>query len=482
MLQDMTIVATLVTPIASEFESMTLLSWFASAYLIASAASQPVAGKLTDIFSRRSGLLFCNIFFGAGCLICAFARNEVTMIVGRAVSGIGGGGLNAIGTFVCSDLLPLRKRGLWQGIGNITFGVGMSLGGFIGGTINDALGWRYAFLLQTPLTLISGMLVACLLKVPVKQTPAPGFKRIDFLGATLLILSLILLLLGLNTGGNQLPWGHPLVLTVLPLSVVLFLSFLYVEDKVALEPIIPVGLLLNRTVFSTCITNLLSMMSTCIYQFYVPYFVQMKGASATAAGLRLVPQALSSSLGSFISGLLMQSTGRYYLMNCLGMAIFVAGAALVSTLDFSSPAWQTFVFLVPIGWGIGSMLVITLVALVAAVDHKDQAVITSASYAFRSTGSTIGITLGSVVFQNWLNRSLMQILSQLPEKELVVKAIRDDYHQIAALPTALQQEATDCYMGAFRATFVTALCLLVLAGLVSLWMKEHKLHDTLARE
>ena len=145
---DSTIIATLSAPISDSFNSLSLLSWLASAYFIANAALQPLSGRLTDILSRRTGLIFSNVFFAAGNLICGLATSEWVMIFGRVIAGMGGGGLNAISTFVGSDLVPLRRRGVWQGFGNICFGVGSALGGVFGGWINDTWGWRKAFLIQ----------------------------------------------------------------------------------------------------------------------------------------------------------------------------------------------------------------------------------------------------------------------------------------------------------------------------------------------
>lgn len=145
---DSTIVATLSAPISASFNSLSLLSWLASAYFIANAALQPLSGRLTDILSRRTGLIFSNVFFAAGNLICGLAASEGVMIFGRVIAGMGGGGLTAISTFVGSDLIPLRRRGVWQGLGNISYGVGAGLGGVFGGWINDTWGWRKAFLIQ----------------------------------------------------------------------------------------------------------------------------------------------------------------------------------------------------------------------------------------------------------------------------------------------------------------------------------------------
>jgi hypothetical protein len=119
---DSSIVATLSGPISSEFQALSLLSWLATAYLIANAACQPLSGRLTDIFGRGPGLVFSNVMFAAGNLICGIARDEYTIIFGRVVAGVGGGGLMSISTFLASDLVPLRKRGVVQGIGNIAYG------------------------------------------------------------------------------------------------------------------------------------------------------------------------------------------------------------------------------------------------------------------------------------------------------------------------------------------------------------------------
>jgi MFS family permease len=125
---DSTVVATLTGPITSTFKSGQSFSWIASGYLIANAATQPLSGKLTDIYGRRAGLIFAVTFFSIGTLICGVAPTDKIMILGRVVAGAGGGCLNTISVFVASDLIPLRKRGLWQGIGNLVYGAGMGLG------------------------------------------------------------------------------------------------------------------------------------------------------------------------------------------------------------------------------------------------------------------------------------------------------------------------------------------------------------------
>jgi MFS family permease len=436
---------------------------------------------LTDIYSRRWGLVFSNIFFALGNLICGLAQTQWAIILGRVVAGVGGGGLTAISTFVTSDLIPLRKRGVWQGIGNICYGAGMGLGGVFGGWINDTLGWRWAFLLQIPFLVVSCILVIFTVNIPVKVTDKARIKRVDFIGAFTLVVTLVTLLLGLNTGGNQVPWTHPIVLVSLPLSAVFLGVFIYVEAYIATEPVIPVKLLLDRTVASACLTNWFTTMAVFGLLFYLPVYFQVQGLSATAAGVRLIPQAIGTSIGSLGSGFIMRGTGRYKLLNYAVMALQVLSAALICTLNLDTPVWLPFVYFFLGGVAYGSMLTITLVALISAVDHQHHAVVTSASYAFRSTGSTIGITVASAVLQNTLKTGLWSRFGEREHASEIISRLRDSLDEIHKLPPDWIPGVLDSYMNSLRAVFVTLLGLTILGAMVSIAMREHKLHDNLSR-
>ncbi|KAI4250997.1 MAG: hypothetical protein LQ352_005131 [Teloschistes flavicans] len=476
---DSTVIATLSAPISTSFHSLSLLSWLASSYLIANAAFQPISGRLTDIFGRRTGLLVSNVLFAAGNLICGLARDEWTMILGRVISGTGGGCLNAIGTFVGSDLLPLRKRGLWQGFGNVFYGIGAGLGGLYGGFINDTLGWRVAFLIQVPFVVASGILVYFVVHLPIKESDQSTWKRIDFLGALALISTLVLLLLGINSGGNIVPWTHPLVLVSLPLAALSMLVFIYVEANHASEPVIPVHLLLDRTVLAACLTNWFGTMCYYSILFYGPIYFQVKGLSATAAGARLIPSSLGVGLGSVGCGLIMRWTGRYYYLSILSQLILLASLVMYATMQLNTPAWEPFVAFLLSGVGYTGMLTITLLALIAAVAHKHQAVITSASYAFRSTGSTIGIAIASAVFQNILHHRLRTLFPNSPD---LISRLSDSLDEIQKLPPDSKGQVMDVYMEALRGVFLTALGIGTIGALFSLSMREHTLHANLARK
>lgn len=376
---DSTVIATLSAPIASEFSSLSLLSWLATAYLISNAATQPIAGRLTDIFGRRLGLALSNLLFAIGNLICGLAANHYTIIVGRIIAGVGGGGMISIATFLTSDLTPLRKRGIMQGIANLWYGAGAMLGAFVGGLFHDRtdIGWRLAFLIQVPPSLLLIPIIWTLVKVPPKQSDKSYVARIDFLGALLTCSFLILLLLGLNTGGNTVPWIHPLPLTTIPLSIVCFASFIWWEGKVK-QPIIPVKLLRDRTVLSACAASLFISMLLMATTFYVPLYLQVLGDSTTVAGLKFLPSPLGGSIGALGTGYAMAWTGKYRPFGIIGALILIVGTVLFTLQDENSPGYLPSVALFFVGWGFSTVLTIATVSCLAAVDHSQQALVTSA--------------------------------------------------------------------------------------------------------
>lgn len=478
---DSTVIATLSAPISTSFNSLSLLSWLATAYLIANSACQPLAGRLTDIFSRRTGLVVSNVLFAAGNLICGLAESQWGMIAGRVVAGMGGGGLMAIGTFVASDLVPLRKRGVIQGIGNLSFGSGAGLGSLFGGWVNDTWGWRVAFLIQVPLVAISGTLVFFAVTIPPKKSAKSKLSRVDFSGAFMLVVTLVLLLLGLTLGGNIVSWTHPLVLVSLPLSGLALAAFVWIETNWAKEPIIPITLLLNRTVAAACLTNWFSTAAVFMITFYVPVFFQVNGYSATAAGMRLLPQSIGGSIGSLGTGLFMNYTGKYKALGLISVATFVLGAGLLSTLTFATPAGPAFVYLFLTGAGMGSLITVTLLAAISSVPHDQQAVVTSASYAFRSTGSTLGVTIASAVYQNLLLSGLHQRFDGRDGADDEIRRIRDSLDELKKLPAGWEQGVFESYEIALRGVFLTSLGIAVLGLVAASFMREHKLHNTISR-
>ncbi|RDA86386.1 hypothetical protein CP532_1077 [Ophiocordyceps camponoti-leonardi (nom. inval.)] len=446
---DSTIIATLSAPISSEFRSLSLFSWLATGYFISTAACQPLSGRLTDIFGRGPGLVFCNVVFAAGNLICGLATNQYVMIIGRVVAGIGGGGLLSIATFIASDLVPLRQRGLVGGIGNLWFGTGCMLGGVLGGLLNDYtnLGWRLAFLIQVPPSILSAIAVPLLVKVPPKQSDRSHLARIDFLGVFLTSSFLVLLVFGLNAGGNLTPWAHPLPISCLLLSILLFITFIWWESR-ARQPILPVKLLLHRTVFFASITSLLVAMLANTAIFYVPLYLQIIGETATSAGLRTLSSPVGMVTGALCGGYLMRRTGKFVGLGITSVVMLVVGAFLLCLQSQDTPATLTTAAFFFIGGGLGS---------------------------------TAGITIVSAIYQNRLDTELWSRFSRDPEAATIISRLRDDITQLRNVPPSWRPGVVASFSAVFRCVWLTVLTWALLALVFVSLLKQHKLHSSLDR-
>jgi len=142
---------------------------------------------------------------------------------------------------------------------------------------------------QLPLVAISCITIYFVVNIPIRNTTKGSLARVDFLGSFVLVTSLVCLLVGLNSGGNTLPWSHPLVISMLVAGIVLLVIFGIVEEKYATEPVIMVRLFLKKTVTAACLTNWFYTMSVYSFLYYAPIFFRLAGNSSTAAGLRLIP-------------------------------------------------------------------------------------------------------------------------------------------------------------------------------------------------
>ncbi len=178
----------------------------------------------------------------------------------------------------------------------------------------------------------------------------------------------------------------------------------------------------------------------------------------------------------------MRWTGKYYILNICIQLIFITAYALLSSFTLVTPAWEAVLAFFMSGIGYSGMLTTTLLAFVSAVDHKEQAVITSASYAFRSTGSAIGITVASAVFQNILKIRLWSEFGDREGAADVIGRLRDSLDEIKTLPVEWRGEVREVYMEALRGVFLTTLGIAIIGGSVSLAMREHVLHRNLERK
>jgi MFS family permease len=295
-------------------------------------------------------------------------------------------------------------------------------------------------------------------------------------------LFLLLSLLALNTGGSLVPWSHPLVLTCLPLSTLFLAAFVYTEKRIAKEPIIPLESFKDRTVVGACCNFLFLAMSVFCAYFYLPIYSQLRGASATQAGLQLIPYSIGISIGSLGAGIIMNQTGHYYYLGVTAMGVFNLGAAAFVTFSLTLPDWPMYIYLLCFGVGYGATLTVGLLALIAAVKREEQATTTSASYLFRATGGTLGAAIGSAVFQTALRGQLWRRLGDSDEAREIAKRVLSDFGMVWKVPEIWRDRVIEAYMCALKAVFTAAFVMGILAAVGLLVIRELKLSKTLDRK
>ncbi|KAK9473851.1 major facilitator superfamily domain-containing protein [Dipodascopsis tothii] len=480
---DGTVIVTLMAHISSEFHEFRSVSWIASAYLISLATFQPLYGKISDIYGRRAMLLFSNGAFAVGCVMCGMAPNIWFLVFARVIAGIGGGGLNSLTVITMSDLVPLRQRGLLQGFGSLLYNTGAAVGGVFGGLLTEWLGWRWAFYIQVPFVVVSALAVWYNLKPkPYNEIETSRLKRIDFAGSLSLVSFLSVFLLALSLGGSYVPWSHPIIFVLFPLSFALLAVFVHIETKVAVEPVLPLSLLKDRTVLGSSFTNAFVMMACYSHLFYVPiYFVAVRGISATAAGSKIIPNFIGTGIGAIATGSYMKMTGKYYRVMLTGSVLMFVGACLVSTYGLDTPSVLQILYLFVPGIGLGALITSTLIALIASVPHEFQAVTTSIQYGFRGTGSTIGVSMASAIFQNVLSAKLWERLGDLPNAADIITLVQDSVEEVTVLPEAYRPLVIQSYLDACHGVFLFAAVLSFLIIVFCSIMKEHPLNTTLRR-
>ncbi|XDG08252.1 hypothetical protein ABKA04_007867 [Annulohypoxylon sp. FPYF3050] len=420
--------------------------------------------------------------FGIGTLLCGAADREWVFILGRAIAGAGGGATNAVSTFIGADLVPLRKRGVIQGLNNIAMGCGTALGGLVGGLFNNWFGWRVAFLVQLPFIALGLILCIVVRDIPSEPIYKPDQRRLDYAGSASLVISIVLLLIGFNSGGNEVPWSHPLVWVTILFSVVFFVIFVYVELRYAQHPIIPLSLLLNRTVWSGCLTYFFAHMAAFATMFYIPIYLQIRGNDPTHASLRFIPQSIGTAIGAYGAGLLIRKFGNYIWLSLISHVFLVAAAGMTITLDWQTPTWRPFLYLGMVGIGFGGMLVTTMLALISSVDHSEHAVVTSTSFAFRAIGSSAGVTVASVVFQNSLIHELHERLGQTADIDHLIEYVRRNFKVDQGVDSRVRDEIELGYMQSLHFVFTSILIMSILSLVCSLIMKQNKLYNNMARK
>jgi EmrB/QacA subfamily drug resistance transporter len=412
---DQTIVGTALPTIVGKLGGINHYSWVVTAYLLASTASTPLYGKVSDLYGRRPLLMFAIGTFLVGSLLAGLSQNMTELILFRGIQGLGAGGLMTLAFTIVSDVLPPRDRPRYQGIFGAVFGLSSVAGPLVGGYFAQH-DWRWIFYVNIPLAILAIFVCYSVLRL-VPHTKRE--HRVDWQGSLLMVVSVVCLLLALSFGGSKgWAWTSTKVIALLAAFVVFAVTFVLVEARAA-EPILPLRLFRSASFsIANAATFILgfSMFGAIIY---VPLYLQIvKGATPTKSGLLMLPMMGGVIVTSIVSGRLISKFGRYKWSTIAGTVIMAAGLLLFTQLQVDTPLWLAFIYMLVIGIGLGLSMQPLILAVQNSLTLRDMGAGTATATFFRSLGGSVGVAALGAVLSNKLASTLAPLvtaaLRQLP--------------------------------------------------------------------
>ncbi|PWY69015.1 efflux pump antibiotic resistance protein [Aspergillus sclerotioniger CBS 115572] len=471
---DMTLVMATTGKISSEFDRLRDASWLATAYTLGLCATQPMYGKLSDIHGRKPLLLWAYVFFGIGCVISGIGRGMATVILGRAISGIGGAGTMAMGSIIITDIVPRRDVAHWRAYINIAMTLGRSAGGPIGGWLADTVGWRWSFILQGPLSAMAALLVIWKLKLTSPVTEK-SIRRVDFLGTFLLAIGIIATTIVLDQAGRSFAWASLSTAILTTTSVSAFVAFVLVELYVAPEPIFELRILRKPNVTPSYLIGALQITAQVGMMFSVPLYFQVTSqASATVAGGHLVPAVIGNTLGGLIAGAFIRRTGHFKVLLILA-GLIASVAYLLMFLRWSGHTgfWESL-YIIPGGLGTGFASAAAFVSMTAFLLPQEVAMATGGYFLLFSFAMTAGVTVTNSVLGTVFKRQMEQHLTGPGAKKVIERALSDTSY-INGLEGHVRQIVVKGYVAGLRYTYLFSLTLSILGSFIAWTVRKHQL-------
>lgn len=395
-----TVVTTAIPTIVKDLSGFELISWVFSLYLLTSAVSTPIYGKLADLYGRKNILSIGIIIFLIGSSLCGLSRNMYQLMAFRALQGVGAGAIFTVTYTIVGDVFSLSERARVQGWVSSVWGVASLAGPFLGGFFIDTLSWHWIFFINIPF----GILSIVLLQKNLEESFERKKHKIDYAGTLLLSAAMILLLVGVLSGGQK---SMSTVIMLIAVTLALLAVFYFVEKRAA-EPIIPFEIFTKTNI----IVNIISFLASAILigaDVYMPIYIQnVLGAGATVSGLTMAPMSISWLLSSVILGKAIPKLGER-IVTGVSALILVVSCGLLLTLGVASQLLSVAAYAFIMGFGFGGAFTTLTIVVQASVDYSKRGAATASNALLRTLGQTIGVS----VFGSLLNLRIVQYFNEL---------------------------------------------------------------------
>lgn len=383
---DNTIVSTAMPQITSNLKGLLYYSLPFTSYLLFSTVVIPIAGKLSDLYSRKNVMLTGLVFFLIASMLCGMSGSFLVFVFFRGLQGVGGGILTSGAFILTSEYFPQRERGKYIGMLASMYGLASLIGPIAGGLITEYLSWRWVFYVNIPIGLCSFLLM-------YKNVPhfrhRTESKKLDIKGIVVFLLAIFPLLFGISESGKLIEWGSPLMIGLFLTSAIMFILFVKIEKQTD-SPLLPTGLLSNIVFRHSAVCAFFGYVALFGIILYVPYLLQImlkKGAAYT--GMVMLPMSLSMLAGGTIGGFLISKFQRYRLIG--SAAYFLASCGIISLISggtaISTPA--LVISLIMTGFGIGISFPVYNIAPQGVIPAAQLGILISTLEFFQIMGGVI---------------------------------------------------------------------------------------------
>ncbi|MDD6407107.1 MAG: MDR family MFS transporter [Lactobacillus equicursoris] len=446
-----TIVSTAMPTIIADLDGLAIMSWVVSIFLLMTAVSTPIYGKLADSIGRRPVFLFGIGLFVVGSALCGLSQSMVQLIIFRMLQGLGSGAIQTAGVTVLADMYPIDKRAKMLGLTSAFWGMASVIAPLLGGFIVQQLSWHWVFMINVPIGLIAFFLVAAYLH----EDFAKNNLTMDLKGSISLVVFLLALMLLLQEAEKGLNWT---LLVFLPVAAISLLVFIKTE-KTAEDPIIPFSVLKNREFLAVNLLQLLVSGVVIGFEFYIPTWLQgIDGVSASLAGFAITPSSIMWTAGSFLAGDLM---GRWGTQKFFDVSLFLLlGADLAFILiPTYTPFWVFCLIAVFNGIGFGSVATASQVRAQTVVDDSQVGMATSFNTLMKYLGQTVMMVFYGMTFNALVASGLKKhpsLTSEMMNK--IVSPV-----QAKSLDLAVLAPLREILRSAMRGIYIVSLIALLLS-------------------
>jgi EmrB/QacA subfamily drug resistance transporter len=466
-----TIVSTAQRAIGADLGGLRQLSWIFTAYLLAMAATTPLWGKFSDILGRRRLFQLSIVVFIVGGIVCGLAPSMPVLIAGRAIQGIGSGGLFSLSMAILGDILSPRERGQYIGYMGGAYATATVAGPLVGGLFVDYVSWRWIFLFMLPFG-VAALFVSNI----TPELPRPTERHpIDYAGAALLVAWVTALVLITRFGGTTYSWTSAPIVGLGVLALAAFALFVRCELH-APEALVPPRLFREPVFVIGAASQVLMGFVLVGISIMTPLYLQfVKGVSATNSGLLTIPLTLGMMTTSVYSGRRVSRTGRYRAMPIVGMTVTVASLLLLWSMDTDTSRVVASGYMFLFGLGMGASMQVVLVAIQNKVSVGDMGIATSVNGFSRSLGQTIGSALFSAVLLARLDHFLPRLV---PGQDVDVDTLQADPDQLASMAPAVRDGIVESFARSLSTVFLIAVPFAIAALLIVWRLPEHPLRET----